>query len=100
MDKEKHKINGDALARTAKAKTAAKRGKAVIDSKSCKGCGLCVSICPAGVLRFHDSPGNKWGVDVAAAAPEYCNGCGKCEMQCPDFAVFAYKSGEYETEAV
>ena len=47
----------------------------------CKGCGLCVEICPRQVL----SMGGLGKVEVVA--PERCVSCGMCEMTCPDFAL-------------
>jgi 2-oxoglutarate ferredoxin oxidoreductase subunit delta len=47
----------------------------------CKGCGLCVEICPRQVLST-DGRGK-----VEVVAPERCTSCGMCEMVCPDFAL-------------
>ena len=88
--------NENALARRAKVKTPAKRGKPVINPKYCKGCGLCIQECPTGVLLFHNTPSNIWGVDVICDSPEHCTGCRLCEMYCPDFAIFAYTTDELE----
>lgn len=47
----------------------------------CKGCDICVRLCPEGVLEL--------GGDrvVRAVAPEACTGCQLCEWLCPDFAI-------------
>lgn len=47
----------------------------------CKGCGLCVAFCRAGVLD-RDEAGYPY-----VKAPEKCLNCGWCEMHCPDFAI-------------
>lgn len=47
----------------------------------CKGCGLCVEICPRGVLATDDVS------KVEVVAPERCTNCGFCELVCPDFAL-------------
>lgn len=52
-----------------------------INSGWCKGCGLCVSACPKGILSL-DNKGK-----VRADLPECCTGCGTCESTCPDFAI-------------
>jgi len=86
--------NEKALARRAKVKSPARKGETVIENRFCKGCGLCINKCPTGVLLFHNTPTNKWGVEVVADGPEYCIGCRLCEMHCPDFAIFAYALDE------
>ena len=60
----------------------------------CKGCGLCVDICPTGTLQLYDDPKNKFGTSVKIDAPDFCIGCKMCELQCPDFAIFV----NYEEE--
>lgn len=58
----------------------------------CKGCSLCVSICPKAVLELDDSIVNERGyhpvrlMDAAA-----CTSCALCARICPDavFTVFA-----------
>ena len=99
MSRDEHKINEEALARRAKHKVAPKKGKAVINTKFCKGCGLCINACPTGSLLFHDAPANKWGVEVVVDSPDHCIGCRWCEMHCPDFAIFAYSHAELALEA-
>jgi len=47
----------------------------------CKGCDICVRICPEDCLRL-DAAGI-----VRVAAPEACSGCRLCEWLCPDFAI-------------
>ena len=47
----------------------------------CKGCEICVSLCPKGTLEM--------GRDKIArvARPETCTACGLCEVWCPDFCI-------------
>ena len=58
------------------------RGHVTVFPNWCKGCGLCVEFCPAGVLEQ--------GADgrVIVAHPEKCTACRWCELHCPDFAIF------------
>jgi len=58
------------------------RGRVTVFPNWCKGCGLCVEFCPAGVLE--QGP-NGW---VIVAHPEKCTACRWCELHCPDFAIF------------
>jgi 2-oxoglutarate ferredoxin oxidoreductase subunit delta len=47
----------------------------------CKGCGICVEVCPQGTLKLdgRDKPVVLPGMD--------CTGCLRCELLCPDFAL-------------
>ena len=63
-----------------------------IDTDRCKGCGLCVEVCPKGILALESSIVNALGyhpVRLADAAP--CTSCALCARICPDavFAVYA-----------
>ena len=49
--------------------------------KWCKGCGLCIAICPKKVLELNDQ------VKSVAVRPEDCIGCRQCENICPDLAI-------------
>jgi 2-oxoglutarate ferredoxin oxidoreductase subunit delta len=51
-----------------------------VDLRLCKGCGICVALCPQGVLAA-DGPA------VRVVAPESCTRCRLCELHCPDFAI-------------
>lgn len=56
-----------------------------IDLNLCKGCGICIDMCPYKVLRLSD--------DVSSRGYHYpivtgdCRGCRVCENYCPDFAI-------------
>jgi len=51
----------------------------------CKGCGICVAVCPKGVLAL--APDGK----CYARCPEKCISCGTCDVHCPDFAITGMK---------
>jgi len=46
----------------------------------CKGCGICVSFCPEGVLGLENEKS-------VVLHPEKCIACGMCELRCPDMAI-------------
>ncbi|MBO4358805.1 MAG: 4Fe-4S binding protein [Erysipelotrichaceae bacterium] len=52
----------------------------IIDTSWCKGCGICVALCPRNVLRLNEET-------VEVADNESCIGCRQCEYHCPDFAI-------------
>jgi len=58
-----------------------------IDTERCKGCGLCVSICPKHVLAISDNLNAKGYYPVYQAHPEDCNYCALCCAMCPDVAI-------------
>jgi len=47
----------------------------------CKGCGICVALCPKKVLAM-----NAQGKAVVVC-PEKCVGCRICAEHCPDYAI-------------
>lgn len=51
----------------------------------CKGCGLCVSACPKGLLAIAKDKINQKGHHPAEITdPEKCVGCASCAIMCPD----------------
>jgi 2-oxoglutarate ferredoxin oxidoreductase subunit delta len=98
MEKEELSANQGATERRSKKKPSPKPNKLTLVPNYCKGCGLCVAVCPTGTLMLYDDPGNKWGVSVKIDAQEYCIGCKMCELQCPDFAIFVNYEDEPKRE--
>lgn len=95
MEKFEKKANEDALARRAKRQPSPKKNDLTVVSAYCKGCALCVEVCPTGTLQLEDNIESKFGVSVRVDAVEYCIGCQMCEYRCPDFAIFV----NYEKDA-
>ena len=63
-----------------------------IATDRCKGCGLCVAVCPKAVLELDDSIVNERGYHpVRLMNAAACTSCALCARICPDtvFAVFA-----------
>jgi 2-oxoglutarate ferredoxin oxidoreductase subunit delta len=52
-----------------------------INREWCKGCGICVELCPKQVLELDDKD------KVTVVRPENCICCRLCEIRCPDFAI-------------
>jgi len=58
------------------------RGQVFIYGKWCKGCHICVTFCPTGVLAMDGS-----GEHPLVAHPENCTACHFCDTHCPDLAI-------------
>lgn len=52
-----------------------------VNRKWCKGCGICIALCPQDVFAA-DRDGKP-----LIAQPEQCIWCERCEIYCPDFAI-------------
>jgi 2-oxoglutarate ferredoxin oxidoreductase subunit delta len=65
--------------------------KVNINHDRCKGCGLCVNICPKKTLSL-SKEFNKAGYHWAFLEKENdCIGCGFCYQMCPDVCIEVYK---------
>ncbi len=58
-------------------------GKIVIDTERCKGCGLCVTVCPKGSIAI-SKESNQNGYYPAEAKNTACTGCAQCAIVCPE----------------
>jgi 2-oxoglutarate ferredoxin oxidoreductase subunit delta len=73
------------------------KGKIEIDRERCKGCYICVSVCPSGNLTV-DEQMNKKGYrpasfDTAGGENKKgCTGCAMCATVCPDVAIEVYRA--------
>lgn len=64
-----------------------KAKRIIIDPKLCKGCGLCIFVCPQKVLEESKSVDNRGYVLPVVVNLEACRACKLCELECPDFAI-------------
>ena len=58
-----------------------------VDTKWCKGCGLCVHFCPGNVLAMGSVRNERGYLTPYAENIGGCVGCETCERICPDFCV-------------
>ncbi len=61
--------------------------KHIIDKERCKGCGLCITVCPKKVLEISDQVNIKGYFPAYQAQAENCICCSVCCMMCPDVAI-------------
>ena len=57
----------------------------VITPSYCKGCEICVKLCPKSVLEMIS-------FKASVVRIEDCIECMQCELRCPDFAIEVYGS--------
>ena len=59
--------------------------KLTINEDACKGCGLCIAVCPKKILRLHVEKLNTKGYHpVELIDPKLCIACASCARMCPD----------------
>jgi 2-oxoglutarate ferredoxin oxidoreductase subunit delta len=58
-------------------------GKIVIDTERCKGCGLCITVCPKDSIEI-SGESNQSGYFPARAKNIDCTGCSRCAIICPE----------------
>ena len=74
-----------------------KRGFIRIDMGLCKGCYLCESVCPLGLLSISDKLNQKgyypayYKEEGMAIEEHQCKGCALCAIVCPDIAIEVYR---------
>ena len=66
-------------------------GTVDIDAPLCKGCNLCVVVCPENVLVMTDQVNAK-GWHVVALIEPGCTGCTLCALACPDGVFTVYRA--------
>ncbi len=68
------------------------RGEVVIFQQWCKGCGICVALCPQKVLELNCDGHSE------VVHPELCTACRQCEVHCPDLAITVWRIGENKSK--
>ncbi|MGD9010046.1 MAG: ferredoxin family protein [Desulfobacteraceae bacterium] len=58
-----------------------------IEENLCKGCGLCVGVCPKNVLEISKQVNTKGYFPAYQARPDDCIKCTICCTMCPDVAI-------------
>jgi 2-oxoglutarate ferredoxin oxidoreductase subunit delta len=65
----------------------------IIDQERCKGCGLCIAVCPHHVLQFGNQPNRHGQLPVAPSKDreDLCTSCARCARSCPDVAISVFR---------
>ncbi len=67
------------------------KGKIVVDTERCKGCGVCVASCPCDVLGLSSEVNGKGYPFAVMVNPDACTGCASCGIICPDSCITVYR---------
>lgn len=66
----------------------------VIDERYCKGCGICIHVCPKQVLEASSEVNRRGYYAPCVVDGRECTNCHQCELFCPDFAIFIVEEEE------
>ena len=59
-----------------------------VDEHYCKGCGLCVDVCPRNIIALDPEKMTDKGYHPARLMDEsQCTACANCALMCPDVAI-------------
>lgn len=67
------------------------RGAIVVDVEGCKGCGVCVPVCPTNVIELARDVNGKGYHFAYMENPDVCTGCSNCAVVCPDGVITVYR---------
>lgn len=76
---------------------ARKKGTIIIDRELCKGCYLCISVCPDQLIAISGELNQKgyYPAEFIEAdnkkEDSKCTGCATCALVCPDVAIEVYR---------
>ena len=63
-----------------------------VNEELCKGCSLCVGVCPKNIMSLDSKRLNQKGYHVAHCTDQnICIGCAFCAMTCPEVAITVEK---------
>jgi 2-oxoglutarate ferredoxin oxidoreductase subunit delta len=67
------------------------KGRIEIDEARCKGCRLCVSVCPQEILIISSRLNERGYMPAEVINMDACTGCSMFAMICPDVCITVYR---------
>ena len=67
------------------------KGAIVVNTETCKGCEVCIPVCPEKVIGMSSDVNRKGFHFAFMEHPEDCTGCINCGLVCPDRAITVYR---------
>ena len=68
------------------------KGMVFIEVDRCKGCNLCVDVCPPKILHLSETEFNAKGYrPIEVSDMSLCTGCSVCAVICPDVVFTVYR---------
>ena len=73
------------------------KGYIVVREEMCKGCQLCVNVCPFQLIQMAEHYNEKGYRPTVLVDPEgRCTGCGACATICPDAVIVVFRQARSE----
>ena len=66
-------------------------GKISIERERCKGCHLCVFVCPKKIMVAEEKLNQKGYAPAGITDMEDCTGCALCAEICPDVCITVWR---------
>ena len=70
------------------------KGTIEVDIERCKGCGVCIEVCPPKVITLGSEVNSKGYRYCEMLRPSECVGCANCAVVCPDSCITVFRRVE------
>lgn len=75
----------------------ARKGQLYVDRERCKGCELCIEVCPVKVLEPSGQLNSRGVFPPTLKNGGKCTLCSLCENMCPDLSLFIVREAGVAT---
>lgn len=72
--------------------------RVVFNEDKCKGCELCVTVCPRKIIHMSNRTNAKGYRPATVTEQEKCISCALCARICPDTAITVYRETSAQKE--